>query len=63
MYDSYEQGLEDYRNLLQSDRYSGVVNSESIDAFGSALSTAGYATDPEYGQKLLGFTNLFIKFN
>jgi flagellar protein FlgJ len=52
MYDSYEEGLEDYRNLLQSDRYSAVVNSESIYAFGSALRTAGYATDPEYGQKL-----------
>ena len=52
MYDSYEQGLDDYRALLQSERYQGVPSSISIESFGEALSRAGYATDPDYSKKL-----------
>ena len=53
VYDSYEQSLKDYaRLILDNNRYREVPNSRRIEEFGSALQQAGYATDPEYSEKL-----------
>jgi flagellar protein FlgJ len=52
MYDSYEHALQDYGRLLQEPRYQSANHAASIEKFGTALQQAGYATDPEYAQKL-----------
>lgn len=53
-YDSLEAGLRDYANFLQhSERYQSVLGQGlSGEHYGHALQQAGYATDPEYGNKI-----------
>ncbi len=54
-YDSYAESFRDYANLLRGNaRYQNVI-AEGRDAAGFAhgLQRAGYATDPNYAQKLL----------
>ncbi len=53
-YDSIGASFRDYANLLQtSSRYAAVRNVGSdITAFASGLQRAGYATDPDYANKL-----------
>jgi len=55
VYDSYAESFEDYaRFLLTSPRYSEAVNSgHDSGGFITALQTAGYATDPEYADKVI----------
>lgn len=55
-YDSYADAFRDYANLLRSNpRYQNVI-AQGQDAAGFALGLqrAGYATDPNYAQKLMG---------
>ena len=55
-YDSYADSFRDYANLLRSNaRYQNVI-AQGQDAAGFALGLqrAGYATDPNYAQKLMG---------
>jgi flagellar protein FlgJ len=56
-YSSYADAFRDYANLLRNNpRYAGVVAqaAQGIDAAGFAqgLQKAGYATDPNYADKL-----------
>lgn len=53
-YASIQQGVNDYVTLLQrSARYAPALGTgDDVQAFGSALARAGYATDPSYVQKL-----------
>lgn len=53
-YDGLRETFDDYaRFIQQSPRYSGVVASGSDPAdFGRALQSAGYATDPQYAEKI-----------
>jgi flagellar protein FlgJ len=54
-YDNYHQAFSDYAKLLQGNqRYKNVIASAK-DAYGFAqgLQKAGYATDPEYANKLM----------
>lgn len=53
-YSSVEQGVNDYVTLLQrSARYQQVLGTGSdISAFANGLAQGGYATDPDYVQKL-----------
>lgn len=53
-YSSVQQGVNDYVTLLQrNSRYQGALGTGSdVNAFASALSSGGYATDPDYAQKL-----------
>jgi peptidoglycan hydrolase FlgJ len=53
-YASVQQGVNDYVTLLQrNSRYQGALGTgDNVVAFASALSRGGYATDPDYGQKL-----------
>jgi flagellar protein FlgJ len=53
-YDSYEDSFRDYAKLIaKSPRYEGAMqNLQSPQAFASQLQKAGYATDPQYAQKL-----------
>jgi peptidoglycan hydrolase FlgJ len=53
-YDSYEDSFKDYARLItQSPRYAQVKEQTgSVHAFASGLQKAGYATDPNYADKL-----------
>jgi flagellar protein FlgJ len=53
-YDSLQSGMADYATLLSSnDRYAAALNTgKDIDAFARGLQRGGYATDPDYVQKL-----------
>jgi flagellar protein FlgJ len=53
-YASYTEAFRDYANLLASNpRYAGVLNERTdAAAFARGLQRAGYATDPNYADKL-----------
>lgn len=53
-YASVQQGVNDYVTLLKRNaRYSQALGTgDDVHAFGGALARAGYATDPDYVQKL-----------
>jgi peptidoglycan hydrolase FlgJ len=54
-YDSYEDAMTDYANMLKSNpRYASVINnSHSAESFAHGMQRAGYATDPHYAKKLM----------
>ena len=53
-YDSYAEAFRDYARLLsENPRYKDVLNTTDPAAFAYGLQRAGYATDPEYGSKLV----------
>jgi peptidoglycan hydrolase FlgJ len=58
-YSSYAESFRDYANLLQSNpRYAGVLqNSGDAAGFAKGLQQAGYATDPQYADKLARIIN------
>jgi flagellar protein FlgJ len=53
-YDSYTDAFKDYANLLGGNkRYQDVIaNAKDASSFATGLQRAGYATDPQYAQKL-----------
>lgn len=54
VYDSYASSLEDYVNFVsKSERYSQAVNNgDNIQKYTQGLQQGGYATDPNYAQKI-----------
>lgn len=53
VYPDYESAFRDYAALIgNNERYQGVKGSQDIDAFTQGLAQGGYATDPQYGQKI-----------
>lgn len=53
-YASYAEAFADYANLLRSQpRYAQVLGVQDAAGFARGLQNAGYATDPQYGNKLL----------
>ena len=55
VYDSIEQSVNDYLNLLtQNERYKGALDkAENVEQFLHNLQGAGYATDPNYAKKIM----------
>ncbi|QTF07973.1 flagellar assembly peptidoglycan hydrolase FlgJ [Brenneria izadpanahii] len=54
VYDSYLDALNDYISLLTNNsRYKPVLDAKSAEDAAYALQRAGYATDPNYGDKLV----------
>jgi len=52
-YGSYAEAFNDYASLLKNNpRYKNVLNTRDASAFAHGLQRAGYATDPNYGNKL-----------
>lgn len=52
-YSNMEEGLRDYGNFLQAQRYSkALAAGENIDQYAQHLQQAGYATDPQYAAKI-----------
>ncbi|MDR3157597.1 MAG: flagellar assembly peptidoglycan hydrolase FlgJ [Zoogloeaceae bacterium] len=57
-YDSYAEAFADYARLLSHNpRYSGVIGSQSGTEFARRLQQAGYASDPNYAEKLSAIIN------
>lgn len=54
VYDSYEHSLTDYAKFVQdSERYKAAIeNGQSIKGYSEGLQNGGYATDPNYAQKI-----------
>lgn len=53
-YGSYAEAFQDYAKLLTNNpRYAGVVGQEGAVGFAQALQKGGYATDPNYADKLI----------
>lgn len=54
VYESYEHSLKDYAKFVSgSSRYENAVkNGESIQGYSQGLQNGGYATDPNYAQKI-----------
>ncbi|WP_016582452.1 glucosaminidase domain-containing protein, partial [Yersinia pestis] len=54
VYGSYVEAVSDYVKLLtQNPRYAHVAAAQSPEQGAHALQKAGYATDPQYAQKLV----------
>ncbi len=52
-YGSYAEAFQDYAKLLRDNpRYSNVIGSQNGTEFANRLQQAGYATDPNYANKL-----------
>lgn len=53
-YDSYADSFKDFANLIRSNpRYDKVIgNGQDISSYAQALQKGGYATDPQYAEKL-----------
>jgi len=63
-YSSYEESFADYARLMkQSPRYAGISSAAgtSAAAFAQGLQRAGYATDPEYADKLTRVINTTLR--
>lgn len=58
-YDSYADSFKDFANLMQKNpRYQSVMsNLHSADSYAQAMQKAGYATDPNYANKLASVIN------
>lgn len=58
VYSSYSEGLSDYTALLmRNPRYEKVLQSTSAEMGAQALQAGGYATDPQYANKLISIIN------
>lgn len=54
VYKSYAEALTDYARFIRDNpRYQRVVNSDSVEKAAHALQASGYATDPDYANKLI----------
>jgi len=60
-YDSYADSFRDYARLLQNNaRYQNVIaQGQDAAGFAHGLQQAGYATDPNYAQKLMSVIRQF----
>lgn len=58
-YDNYADSFKDFANLIQNNpRYKSVMeNVNSVSGYANALQNAGYATDPNYANKLASVIN------
>lgn len=52
-YDSYDESIMDHNKLLSTSRYEPVRLCKDYKSACEALYKCGYATDPDYGQKLI----------
>ena len=53
-YDSYDDSIADYGNFLQQNkRYEPMLHAATLREQVEALGKSGYATDPEYADKVM----------
>jgi peptidoglycan hydrolase FlgJ len=59
-YGSYDEAFTDYAKFISGNpRYAGVVATDDPAQAAHGLQRAGYATDPQYGQKLVRIMQKF----
>jgi flagellum-specific peptidoglycan hydrolase FlgJ len=64
-YDSWEESMEDYAKLLangtawDSELYHGVIEADHYVEAAQALQEAGYATDPDYSEKVISIVERY----
>ena len=59
-YDSYDDAIEDFGNLLASlDRYKGVINAKSAEEACYKIKEGGYATANNYPEYLMNFIKTY----
>jgi flagellar protein FlgJ len=51
VYGSYAEAFSDYASLLRT-RFAGAVGQQDGTQFARSLQQGGYATDPQYAEKL-----------
>ena len=57
-YSSYEESFADYARLIgNSPRYETVAQARNEVEAARRIQNSGYATDPQYAQKLIGIMN------
>jgi len=61
-YDSYDDAMADYANMLKNNpRYASVINgSHSAEGFAQGMQRAGCATGPHYAKKLLSIMQSMV---
>ena len=52
-YHSAEESFDDHRQLMEKNRYRSVLNASTLEEAAHAVQRAGYATDPNYADKLI----------
>lgn len=58
VYSSYAESFRDYANMLSSNsRFSSVLGQQDGSRFSTSLQRSGYATDPQYADKLYRIIN------
>lgn len=57
-YNTPQQSMQAYANLMNSPRYQGVTKASSFEEAAKALQKAGYATDPNYAENLMSVNKL-----
>jgi peptidoglycan hydrolase FlgJ len=61
-YSSYAESFADYAKLMtNSPRYQTVAKADTASEFAHGLQKAGYATDPQYGDKLTRVINTTLR--
>ncbi len=61
VYSSYEESFRDYVDVLRNNtRYKEALNADHPHEFAQNLQKAGYATDPQYSQKIM---SIYKKIN
>ncbi|NDL72143.1 flagellar assembly peptidoglycan hydrolase FlgJ [Vreelandella alkaliphila] len=64
VYDSFEHAFTDYANLIGNNpRYAGVVQAGNAEQAARELQRGGYATDPQYADKLVAVMNTMGPLN
>ncbi|TJZ73823.1 flagellar assembly peptidoglycan hydrolase FlgJ [Chitiniphilus eburneus] len=61
-YDSYTEAFADYAGLIQRRYKSAMSQGDNASAYGAALQAGGYATDPNYANKLARVANVVARF-
>jgi flagellar protein FlgJ len=57
-YPSIEAGLKDYSQFLKAERYEkAIAAGNNVEEYAKQLQQAGYATDPQYAQKISRIAN------
>lgn len=59
--DSIEASFDQYKHVLDLDRYNKLKDATTFEDIARAVWLAGYATDPKYPQELINIYNRYIK--
>lgn len=58
-YNSFAESIADHAQVLMNDRYAPVRNAQTPEEAANLLHSCGYATDPDYGTKLISIISTY----